>query len=77
MSEYISFDSHEHHTLMEREGIQTQVTRQCRVEHAPGAIRTALRGAGFAEFWRHLMILAVMAAVLFFLCALRFKKKLV
>lgn len=35
-----------------------------------------LRGAGLAEFWQHLMILAVMGAVLFSLCALRFKKKL-
>jgi ABC-2 type transport system permease protein len=35
-----------------------------------------LRGATFAEFWRHLLILAVMGAVVFALCALRFKKKL-
>jgi ABC-2 type transport system permease protein len=35
-----------------------------------------LRGAGFLEFWRHLVILAVMGAVLFSLCALRFKRKL-
>ena len=35
-----------------------------------------LRGAGFMEFWRHLLILAVMGAGLFSLCALRFKKKL-
>jgi len=26
--------------------IQTQVARQCRIEHAPGAIRAALRGCG-------------------------------
>lgn len=35
-----------------------------------------LRGASFAEFWRHLLILAAMGAGLFALCALRFKKKL-
>jgi ABC-2 type transport system permease protein len=35
-----------------------------------------LRGAGLAEFWRHLAILAVMGAVLFSLCALRFKRKM-
>ena len=35
-----------------------------------------LRGAGFLEFWRHLLILAVMGGVLFSLCALRFKRKL-
>jgi len=35
-----------------------------------------LRGAGFFEFWRHLLILAVMGGVLFSLCALRFKRKL-
>ncbi len=46
MSEYISFDSHKHYTLMEREDIQTQVARQCRIEHAPGAIRAALCGCG-------------------------------
>lgn len=43
MKEYISFDSHKHYTLMEREEVQTQVARQYRIEHAPGAIRTALR----------------------------------
>ena len=43
MKEYISFDSHKHYTLMEREDIQSQVARQCRIEHAPGAIRAALR----------------------------------
>ena len=46
MSEYISFDSHKHYTLMEREEIQTQVVRQFRIEHTPGAIREALRGCG-------------------------------
>jgi ABC-2 type transport system permease protein len=35
-----------------------------------------LRGAGFLEFWRHLLILAVMGGVLFSLCALRFKRKI-
>lgn len=35
-----------------------------------------LRGATFFEFWRHLLILAVMGVVVFSLCALRFKKKL-
>jgi len=44
MTEYISFDSHKHYTLMERELIQTQVARQRRIEHAPGAIRSALAG---------------------------------
>ncbi len=44
MSEYISFDSHKHYTLMEREDIASGATRQCRVEHAPGAIVAALRG---------------------------------
>ena len=34
-----------------------------------------LRGAGLTEFWRHLVVLAVMGAVLFSLCALRFKRK--
>jgi len=34
-----------------------------------------LRGAGFLEFWRHLLVLAVMSAVLFSLCAMRFKHK--
>jgi hypothetical protein len=35
-----------------------------------------LRGAGFVEFWRHLLILAVMGGTLFALCALRFKRKI-
>ena len=35
-----------------------------------------LRGASFVEFWRHLLILAVMGGVLFSLCALRFKRKI-
>jgi ABC-2 type transport system permease protein len=36
-----------------------------------------LRGATFFEFWRHLLILAIMGGVLFSLCALRFKQKVV
>jgi hypothetical protein len=43
MSEFISFDSHKHYTLMEREDRQTEAVRQYRIEHAPGAIRAALR----------------------------------
>lgn len=35
-----------------------------------------LRGAGLLEFWRHLAALAVMGAVLFSLCALRFQRKI-
>jgi ABC-2 type transport system permease protein len=35
-----------------------------------------LRGAGFLEFWRNLLVLAVMGAVLFSMCALRFKRKI-
>jgi ABC-2 type transport system permease protein len=35
-----------------------------------------LRGTGFLEFWRHLLILAVMGGTLFALCALRFKRKI-
>jgi len=42
MNEYISFDSHKHYTLMEREDIQSGHARQQRIEHAPGAIRAAL-----------------------------------
>jgi len=44
MNEYISFDSHKHYTLMEREDIHSQLARQQRIEHAPGAIRAALQG---------------------------------
>src|SRR5580692_11054247 len=44
MKEYISFDSHKHYTLMEREDIQSQATRQVRIDHTPGAIRDALQG---------------------------------
>jgi ABC-type multidrug transport system permease subunit len=35
-----------------------------------------LRGATLFEFWRHLLILAVMGLALFAVCALRFQKKL-
>ena len=42
MKEYISFDSHKHYTLAEREDVQTGRTRQCRIAHARGAIREYL-----------------------------------
>jgi transposase len=44
MEEYISFDSHKHYTLMEREKRETGRTVQRRVEHRPGAIRECLKG---------------------------------
>lgn len=44
MKEYISFDSHKHYTLMEREDRSTGAVRQCRIEHLPGAITAALGG---------------------------------
>ena len=44
MKEYISFDSHKHYTLMEREDSQSQAAHQVRIEHQPGAIRDALQG---------------------------------
>src|SRR5512139_2046451 len=44
MKEYISFDSHKHYTLMEREDRVTGRTRQCRIAHRRGVIVTALRG---------------------------------
>jgi transposase len=43
MKEYISFDSHKHYTLAEREDRQTCRTVQRRIDHAPGAIRDYLR----------------------------------
>jgi transposase len=43
MREYIAFDSHKRYTIMEQENQQTSVARQRRIEHAPGAIRQALR----------------------------------
>lgn len=42
MSEYMAFDSHKHYTLAEAEDVATGRTRQCRVEHGPGAIRAYL-----------------------------------
>ncbi len=44
MKEYISFDSHKHYTLMEREQVDTCVAVQKRIEHCRGAIRKALAG---------------------------------
>ena len=44
MSEYIAFDSHKRYTWVEHEQVNTGKVRQCRVEHAPGAIRHALAG---------------------------------
>lgn len=35
-----------------------------------------LRGASFADYWRHFAILGAMGAVLFSLCALRFKQRI-
>lgn len=35
-----------------------------------------LRGAHFFEYWPHLLILIIMSALLFVLCALRFRKKI-
>jgi len=43
MKEYISFDSHKHYTLAEREDRETCRTVQRRIDHAPGAIRDYLR----------------------------------
>jgi len=42
MTEYMAFDSHKHYTLAEREDVATGRTRQCRIRHAPGAIRSYL-----------------------------------
>jgi transposase len=44
MEEYIAFDSHKHYTWVEQEPVSAGKARQYRVEHAPGAIRQALRG---------------------------------
>ena len=44
MEEYIAFDSHKHYTWVEQEPVSTGKVRHYRVEHAPGAIRQALRG---------------------------------
>jgi len=43
MKEYISFDSHKHYTLAERESIESRTAVQCRIAHQPGAIREYLR----------------------------------
>jgi len=42
MREYISFDSHKHYTLAERENAGTFSVVQTRIEHEPGAIREFL-----------------------------------
>jgi len=42
MGEYISFDSHKHYTLAEREDAESGRTRQCRIAHTRGAIREYL-----------------------------------
>jgi len=42
MKEYISFDSHKHYTLVEQENRRTKKTKQCRIDHSPGAIRRFL-----------------------------------
>lgn len=44
MDEYIAFDSHKHYTLMEKQKIRSGRAHQCRIEHCPGAIRSALSG---------------------------------
>jgi len=45
MEEYIAFDSHKHYTWVEHEGVQSGRVRHYRVEHGPGMIHAALRGA--------------------------------
>ena len=35
-----------------------------------------LRGAGFADYWQHFVILAAMGGLLFSLCTLRFRRKI-
>ena len=47
MKEYISFDSHKHYTLMEREEVN-RAAHQVRIEHQPGAIRAATQGCDMA-----------------------------
>jgi len=42
--EYIAFDSHKHYSWVEREEAATGAVRHCRLEHAPGAIRSYLAG---------------------------------
>ena len=46
MNEYIAFDSHKHYTIVERADASTGRVRQCRIEHAPGNIRTFLARHG-------------------------------
>jgi len=43
VEEYIAFDSHKGYTWVEHQQANTGKTRQYRLEHAPGAIRQALR----------------------------------
>ena len=44
MEEYIAFDSHKRYPFVEQEQVTTGKVRQYRLEHAPGAIRSALAG---------------------------------
>jgi transposase len=44
MQEYIAFDSHKRYTLAERQEVRTGRTRQCRIEHRPGAFCEYLEG---------------------------------
>jgi len=44
MQEHIAFDSHRRHTLAERQEARTGRTRQCRIEHRPGAFCGYLEG---------------------------------
>ncbi len=44
MEEYIAFDSHKHYNWVEQEKVVGGKVQQCRVEHAPGAIRQVLAG---------------------------------
>lgn len=46
MGEYISFDSHKRYTLVEHEDHESRRARQCRLDHAPGAIERYLRTHG-------------------------------
>jgi transposase len=49
MKEYISFDSHKHYTLAEREERETGKAQQVRIDHGKGAIRnylTTIEGGG-------------------------------
>lgn len=43
MEEYISFDSHKRYSWVERERVADGAVKQCRLEHAPGAIRAYLQ----------------------------------